>query len=625
MKKRFRHKTRALLTIFLLLTVILSPVSGVPYAYGDNSSYARDDLLSYAKGIVAWRNQVAGLPSDADVIKNVLTAQAATTSSDWFVIAMSKLGLPGNYDAYLSSLTEQVKQRYLSEGQLSGSKATEWHRISLAFLACGGNPASVGGTINLIADGTYNRGLVKPLNAQGNNGIVFALIALDAKNYDVPGDAFESRMDILQSLLACQLADGGFAQWGSSSDVDVTAMALTALAPYKGSYSNQIGRAVSFLSSKQSASGGFSSGGVENAESTAQVIIALTSLGINPQTDSRFVKNGHSAANNLISYIKQSGGVSHTPGGTENEMAGQQALCALAALVGQMDGQSSIYRFASGTPSLQQGDMAGENPSDKTQEPTVESPPAANGTDAVDGEAEGASEAADSKITESKQEEIQGKDTGGTEMSYAPFMIPLILFSMAALCLFFAFKYAKGRKKDLLIVSGFLLALAALYFLANPQRPDQHYQESGKENVIGSASITIDCSAVYDHWEALDEALQSGEYLPKDGVILQESSYPIEEGDTAFDLLLYAASKNKIQIDYQGGDANLYDTVYVRGIQYLYEFSCGPLSGWTYAVNGDFPDVGCSSYLLSDGDSIEWLYTCDLGRDVGNIFQGESN
>lgn len=58
----------------------------------------------------------------------------------------------------------------------------------------------------------------------------------------------------------------------------------------------------------------------------------------------------------------------------------------------------------------------------------------------------------------------------------------------------------------------------------------------------------------------------------------------------------------------------------MRGIQYLYEFSCGPLSGWMYTVNGRFPEMGSGCCSLQDGDEVAWVYTCDLGRDVGCVW-----
>lgn len=61
----------------------------------------------------------------------------------------------------------------------------------------------------------------------------------------------------------------------------------------------------------------------------------------------------------------------------------------------------------------------------------------------------------------------------------------------------------------------------------------------------------------------------------------------------------------------------MYNSAYIEGINNLYEFDCGELSGWAYKVNQWFPNYGASRYLLKDGDVIEWLYTCDLGTDIG--------
>ena len=108
--------------------------------------------------------------------------------------------------------------------------------------------------------------------------------------------------------------------------------------------------------------------------------------------------------------------------------------------------------------------------------------------------------------------------------------------------------------------------------------------------------------------------------MPNDGVILEKTEYVLRNGDTVFDILQRAVRYNKIHMEYQGADKNSYGSVYIQGINYLYEFSCGPLSGWMYMVNGEFPNYGCSMYELKDGDFIEWVYTCDLGHDIGCQF-----
>ena len=102
------------------------------------------------------------------------------------------------------------------------------------------------------------------------------------------------------------------------------------------------------------------------------------------------------------------------------------------------------------------------------------------------------------------------------------------------------------------------------------------------------------------------------DYIPADGVILAETEYEIEEGDTVFDILTEAARQYRIQVE----TAGRWNMIYVAGINYLYELDFGDLSGWIYHVNGFAPPVGCGEYVLEDGDKIEWLYSCDIGNDL---------
>ena len=95
--------------------------------------------------------------------------------------------------------------------------------------------------------------------------------------------------------------------------------------------------------------------------------------------------------------------------------------------------------------------------------------------------------------------------------------------------------------------------------------------------------------------------------------------------DTVFDILDRVTRYKKIQMEYQGADLNKYGSAYIEGINYLYEYSCGELSGWMYKVNNKFPKYGCSNYTLKNGDDIVWSYTCDLGIDVGCDFVEENN
>lgn len=110
------------------------------------------------------------------------------------------------------------------------------------------------------------------------------------------------------------------------------------------------------------------------------------------------------------------------------------------------------------------------------------------------------------------------------------------------------------------------------------------------------------------------------EYLPADGIILASTQISFHSGDSVFDVLSRACRDNGIVLS--APKTPMYGTAYIEGISDLHERDCGPVSGWMYSVNGTFPSVGCSLYKPVDGDRIEIVYSCDLGRDVGNIYIG---
>lgn len=125
-------------------------------------------------------------------------------------------------------------------------------------------------------------------------------------------------------------------------------------------------------------------------------------------------------------------------------------------------------------------------------------------------------------------------------------------------------------------------------------------------------SISISCSTALEHAEQLPEGVL--QMLPEDGWILEETTVPMQEGDTVFDVLLRTVQANDIHMEY--ADTPVYDSAYIEGIANLYEFDAGGQSGWMYSVNGEFPNYGCSAYTVSEGDVICWVYTCNLGDDV---------
>ncbi|MGN0546809.1 MAG: DUF4430 domain-containing protein [Acutalibacteraceae bacterium] len=174
-------------------------------------------------------------------------------------------------------------------------------------------------------------------------------------------------------------------------------------------------------------------------------------------------------------------------------------------------------------------------------------------------------------------------------------------------------------KKDFLIAFSAFLLIAVLVMGTEFQSVDEYYLTHIDDIKPDSKTVTVSvrCDTVFENYDKLDKALQNSDYIPEDGVILPQTTYVLREGDTVFDILYRAVRFNKIQFEYQGAQDNPFGSAYIQGINYLYEFSCGSTSGWLYTVNGEFPKYGCSKYELKDGDSVEWIYTCNLGEDVG--------
>lgn len=127
-------------------------------------------------------------------------------------------------------------------------------------------------------------------------------------------------------------------------------------------------------------------------------------------------------------------------------------------------------------------------------------------------------------------------------------------------------------------------------------------------------TIEIRCDTVTDTSVLENQAVAP--YVPADGVILAVYEVEYTPGESVFDILLRATMEQNIHMEFR--DDNLYSGKYIEGINYLYEMDGGPLSGWMYKVNGKFPNYGCAAYEVSDGDAIVWMYTCDLGLDVGD-------
>ena len=278
-----------------------------------------------------------------------LQAQAAPSvgsiGGEWAVIGLSRAGLLS--DAAAQSY-EQAAEDYVKQAgsvRLHHAKSTENSRTILGLTAAGYDAANVAG-VDLTAGLTD----MAYLRAQGTNGPIWALIALDCHGYDIPqcadGEEQVTREGLVAEILSYQCSDGGWALMGDESDVDMTAMALTALAPYKDDVEVKaaVDAALAYLSDAQQDDGGFMSWGESNSESCAQVIVALTALGIDPAADSRFVKNGASPLDGLCAFACEGGGFCHSNEQAEPDgMATEQGFYALAAYDRFRQGMTSLF------------------------------------------------------------------------------------------------------------------------------------------------------------------------------------------------------------------------------------------------------------------------------------------
>ena len=154
-----------------------------------------------------------------------------------------------------------------------------------------------------------------------------------------------------------------------------------------------------------------------------------------------------------------------------------------------------------------------------------------------------------------------------------------------------------------------------------PEKNEPETEENDIAEGKMNCTLSVRCDTILNNMEKLDEEKKM--LVPKDGVIYPEQSVTFYEGEDVFLLLKRELIQNNIHLEF--ATTPLYNSAYIEGIANLYEFDCGELSGWMYKVNGEFPNCGCSSYILSDGDRVEWVYTCDLGNDVGggNNKEGE--
>ena len=317
------------LLLALLLALSLTPAA---FAAVDNGT-----LAGAVAGTAAYIYQTTPAP------------QVGSIGGEWAVLGLARSGcsVPEKYyQDYYATVEKYVKD---CKGVLHDKKYTEYSRVIVALSAIGADARNVAGYDLTDPLGDYDKTIW-----QGLNGPIWALIALDSRDYPEPTTGIRQRY--IDRILSCQNPDGGWSLFGGSSasyandtsSADITGMALQALAKYQNqpAVAKAIDEALSCMSAQQADDGGFSFMGDANAESIVQMIVALAELGV-PQDDARFVKNGVTMLDALMQFRQTNGGFRHTVTGTSgnNQMTAEQGFYALVAVQRQRSGKNSLYRM----------------------------------------------------------------------------------------------------------------------------------------------------------------------------------------------------------------------------------------------------------------------------------------
>lgn len=276
-----------------------------------------------------------------NTVQNI--AKESAYGSEWHILGLARSEYAGCDEIFEKYYEDVVKKIKDSKGVLSKNKYTEYSRVIVAVKAIGRNPKNTGGF-----DMTEKLLEKEKVTRQGLNGPVWALIALNTDGYaDSSAEFKKTAKEYISYILDAEKDGGGWSLNSSetNADADITAMALTALAPYyKGDsrVKESADRALAWLSEVQKDDGAYASWGTVNSESCAQVTVALTSLGIDPNKDERFIKNGKSVLDGLLGFYTD-GGFKHVSTGKLNAMATEQGYYALTAYFRFTGGKTSLY------------------------------------------------------------------------------------------------------------------------------------------------------------------------------------------------------------------------------------------------------------------------------------------
>lgn len=512
---------------------------------------------------------IEGEAEIAEIIKKIANdwiAKRDELSDDWQVVDMAMLGRADELFKDEAAMHSYVSK---SINKINARSVTDYERVLLAVTALGIDGSKLdeyrtfydknGNVVKSLVDAIQ----AFPKSEMSINGATFALLAFDSGEYEV-GNGDWSRENLVAYLLQNQLADGGWnLQSEGDSDVDVTAMAVSALAPYgaRADVKTALEKAMNFLSEAQDKVGKFGSYGTTNSNSSSMAVIAAAATGKDADADQLFVKwskgEQHSALEGLLAFKTSNGKFGYEDNRSVNVLSTEQAFRALVTYRNFIYAGSdkAVHAYAFGKPDA----------------------------------------------TEKWDEEAVASKLEITKMPAKT-------------------EYKVGEKFD---STG--LAVTVTFTddtVIEPAVTD--LQISGFDTTTsGTRTVKVQYQNAYDTFVitvANDEsAPTTGKvYLrvadPKGKTYLAKTAFDFEAGETAFSIL------GKSGVSYRPNWGTKYDGVYVEAIEGLGEFDEGAQSGWMYRVNGVYPMYSASLHELREGDYVEWLYTRDLGKDLGNFY-----
>lgn len=482
-------------------------------------------------------NAEEGFPSSDELVLSLITAAGCADESEWMEEELLPFVGNGGED-YAYALLGMGKTELLFS---YGSKAKGMLASEESYLS--------DTTRNNLSLLLFLSGAVSseaPIEGKGVMSDIYALLLSACGVWNDP--------EAESGLTAQQLPDGGWSLRGETSDPDVTALALRALAlAGKKQEDPCVAQALAYLAKAQLPDGTFFSYGVSNCESTAQVLISLCTLGIDPDTDPRFTKE-RSLSEAMFSFW-QGTGFSHVAGGGVSVIATGQGF--LAAVCRE--------RFLTGRSSLWENRV---------------SPPASSAFPSV----------------------VPPSSAEKTELSYRLPMSFVLLGAMALAILLLALtkRLSRGNVLALLLCGVLLLGLL---WLVEFRSTEDYYSSDPEGTPVGEVYLSIRCDALVSLGVFSDAS---------DGGILEKTPIELMEGDTVYDVLVRASKKHRLRLEIRGNGA----LCYIRGIEELKELQYGELSGWMFFVNGEEASVGCAEHILNDGDFVEWKYTLSMGKDL---------